>query len=51
MKRKYFRAWNKIEREMVDDIWIAPQYGWLVLSDNDALAERGRSPEDQWIFM
>lgn len=51
MREIKFRAWDKKYKEMIPDIWIAPEYGWLVLSDNDALAERERPGEDQIILM
>lgn len=53
MNRKIlFRIWNKKEKRMLEDIHICPQYGWLVMSDNDALSEIcGRVPEDDLIWM
>lgn len=44
-----FRAYETKEKEMVHDIHIAPEYGWLVLADNDAMSERGRS--ENWVLM
>ena len=44
-----FRAYNKDTKEMVYDIHIAPEYGFLVLADNDAMSERERS--DKWVLM
>ncbi len=49
MREIRFRAFNREDGEMVNDIWIAPKYGWLVLADNDAMAERGRS--GSWVIM
>lgn len=47
-----FRIWNKKEKRMLEDIHICPQYGWLVMSDNDALSEIcGIVPEDDLIWM
>lgn len=46
-----FRAWDTKGKEMVNDIHIAPEYGWLVLADNDAMAERERPEQGQWILM
>jgi uncharacterized phage protein (TIGR01671 family) len=51
MKDIRFRAFDKKDGEMVTDIWIAPHYGWLVLSDNDAMSERVRPERDQWVIM
>ena len=51
-KKILFRIWNKKEKRMLEDIHICPQYGWLVMSDNDALSEIcGRVPEDDLIWM
>lgn len=46
-----FRIWNENLKEMIKDIHICPQYGWLVMSDNDAIAERGRVSEEDLIWM
>lgn len=46
-----FRAWDKKYKEMIEDIWIAPEYGWLLLSDNDAMCERERPEEGQCFLM
>ena len=51
MREIKFRVWNKKTNEMIEDIHICSQYGWLVMSDNDALAERGRVPEEDLIWM
>ena len=40
MREIKFRAWDKKYKTMINDIHIVPEYDWLVLSDNDALAER-----------
>lgn len=40
MREIKFRAWDKKYKEMLLDISIYPEYDWLVMSDNDALAER-----------
>jgi hypothetical protein len=45
------RAWDKKNKEMINDIRIAPEYGWEVFSDNDALCERGRINNSQIIFI
>lgn len=51
-KKILFRIWNKKEKRMLEDIHICPQYGWLVMSDNDELSEIcGRVPEDDLIWM
>ena len=40
MKRQIkFRWWDEDEKVMVNDIAIHPEYSWLVLADNDAMAE------------
>lgn len=46
-----FRAWDKQDREMINDIWIAPEYDWQVFSDNDAMCERERKPAGTFIIM
>ena len=46
-----FRILDKDNQEMIKDVWIAPQYGWLVMSDNDVLSERGRENNDNFIWM
>jgi uncharacterized phage protein (TIGR01671 family) len=54
MRQIKFRAWDKKYKEMINDIHIAPEYDWLVLSDNDALAERdnrGRGDDDGYELM
>ena len=51
MREIKFRAWNKETKEMVEWIKIWPEYGWLVMSDNDAMCERGRDPEGTWVLM
>ena len=54
MREIKFRAWDGKYKEMVNDIHIAPKYDWLVLSDNDALAERdnrGRKSGEEYILM
>ena len=48
MRTIKFRVYDKIAKEMINDIWIAPEYGWLVLADNDAMAERGRAEENEY---
>ena len=45
--RTKFRAWDRINEEMIENIWIALEYGWLMMSDNDALCERERPEEGQ----
>lgn len=47
MRQIKFRAWDKINKEMINDIWIAPEYGWEVFSDNDAMCERERPKQGQ----
>lgn len=40
MKREIkFRVWLKEKKQMIQDVHICPEYGWLVMSDNDALEE------------
>ena len=40
MNRKIkFRVWLKEKKQMIQDVHICPEYGWLVMSDNDALEE------------
>ena len=34
-----FRIWLKEKKQMIQDVHICPEYGWLVMSDNDALEE------------
>lgn len=34
-----FRVWVKEKKQMIQDVHICPEYGWLVMSDNDALEE------------
>lgn len=51
MREIKFRAWDTKNKEMVNDIWIAPHYGWLVMTDNDAMAERERPERNQWELM
>lgn len=51
MSNAYFRVWDKKNKEMIEDIHICPEYGWLVMSDNDALSERGRYDPDNLIWM
>lgn len=54
MREIKFRAWDPKYKEMIEDIHIAPEYDWLVLSDNDALAERDnrdRSLEEEYVLM
>jgi len=52
MNRTYkFRAWDKKNEEMINDIHIAPEYGWIVLADNDAMEERGLAEEGQFELM
>lgn len=54
MREIKFRAWDNKYKEMIPDIHIAPEYDWLVLSDNDALAERdnrGRKSSEEYILM
>lgn len=46
-----FRAWDKKHKEMILDIAIFPEYNWLVMSDNDALAEREQAKKGQIILM
>lgn len=49
-----FRAWDKKYEEMINDIHISPEYDWLVLSDNDALAERDnrdRGKNQEYVLM
>lgn len=46
-----FRAWDKENQEMIKDIKIFPEYGWLVQSDNDPLAERIKTEKGQVILM
>jgi len=51
MREFKFRAWDKLNKEMIENIWIAPEYNWELFSDNDALCERGKAKEDQIILM
>lgn len=47
-----FRIWLKEKKQMIRDIHICPEYGWLVMSDNDALEEIcGRFSEKELIWM
>lgn len=46
-----FRAWDKKNEEMVNDIWIAPEYDWAVMSDGDNMCERERPERGQWELM
>ena len=46
-----FRAWDKKNKEMINDIAIYPEYDWVVQSDNDALCERERAEDGQIILM
>lgn len=47
-----FRAWLKEQKQMIQDVHICPEYGWLVMSDNDALGEIcGRLSEKELIWM
>lgn len=39
MREIKFRWWDNKYKVMVNDIRIAPEYNWLVLADNDAMAE------------
>lgn len=47
-----FRIWLKEKKQMIQDVHICPEYGWLVMSDNDALEEIcGRISEKELIWM
>lgn len=47
-----FRIWLKEKKQMIQDVHICPEYGWLVMSDNDALEEIcGRVSEKELIWM
>lgn len=46
-----FRIWDKKNKEMINDVHICPEYGWIVMSDNDALEERGRVNPENLIWM
>lgn len=46
-----FRIWDKKNKEMIEDVHICPEYGWIVMSDNDALEERGRVDPKTLIWM
>lgn len=47
-----FRIWVKEQKQMIQDVHICPQYGWLVMSDNDVLEEIcGRVSEEKLIWM
>ena len=47
-----FRIWLKEKKQMIQDVHICPGYGWLVMSDNDALEEIcGRVSEKELIWM
>lgn len=49
---KEFEDWLKEKRQMIQDVHICPEYGWLVMSDNDALEEIcGRVSEKELIWM
>jgi len=49
MRTIKFRAFETETKEMVNDIWIAPEYDWAVFADNDAMCERERS--ENWKLM
>lgn len=53
MKREIkFRVWLKEKKQMIQDVHICPEYGWLVMSDNDALEETcGKVSEKELIWM
>lgn len=47
-----FRVWLKEKKQMIQDVHICPEYGWLVMSDNDALEETcGKVSEKELIWM
>ena len=47
-----FRIWLKEKKQMIQDVHICSEYGWLVMSDNDALEEIcGRISEKELIWM
>ncbi|MDO5003596.1 MAG: YopX family protein [bacterium] len=47
-----FRIWVKEKKQMIQDVHICPQYGWLVMSDNDALEEIcGRVSKKELLWM
>lgn len=47
-----FRIWLKEKKQMIQDVHIYPEYGWLVMSDNDALEEIcDRVSEKELIWM
>ena len=51
MREIKFRAWDKKYKEMIKDIWIAPEYDWNLFSDNDAMCERARPEQGQIVLM
>lgn len=47
-----FRIWLKEKEQMIQDVHICPEYGWLVMSDNDVLEEIcGRVLENKLVWM
>lgn len=47
-----FRIWDKINKEMIKDVEIRPEYGFMIYSNNDALEEiMGRTNQEDIIFM
>lgn len=47
-----FRIWLKEKKQMIQDVHICSEYGWLVMSDNDTLEEIcGRISEKELIWM
>lgn len=45
------RAWDAKNKEMINDITISPEDGWIVMSDNDALCEGERPKRGQITLM
>lgn len=52
MNKIFFRIWDKANKQMISDVHICPEYGWLVMSDNDALSEMmGRVNPNNLVWM